>query len=169
MQFLGSGIYTFIAEEKMITYISDISNNMIPYRIAIVEINSFLSYGDFDFIKNEKNKTGTLLSSTSRSLDPHDYHVSKCGKDSFMKTEIEKNSVYVIGGNDDDTCQDNSDNENESQVDPADVEGCNGTNELVKFLQSKLCYLLGAPKRLCISPMWRTSVFYVRALTVLWV
>ena len=77
--------------------------------------NPYLLYNLFELFKNEKkNEEGTLLSSTSASLDPYGYHVSKSGRISFMKLEIEKrHSIYVIFCNNDDTSQENLDNENE--------------------------------------------------------
>ena len=62
-------------------------NNMVPYAFIIGENNTYFLYHRYKFIENDKMEEGSLLNVTNNSLDPHDYHVQKCGLDSFKKLE----------------------------------------------------------------------------------
>ena len=71
----------------MIDCISLMGNNMVPYTITLGEKFTYLLYNRYKFIENNKIEEGTLLNATNTSLDPYDYHVEKCGLDSFRKLE----------------------------------------------------------------------------------
>ena len=58
-------------------------NNMTPYAIMIGEKNTYFSYHRYKIIGNDKIEEGTLLNATNTSLDPYEYHLEKCGIDSF--------------------------------------------------------------------------------------
>ena len=60
-------------------------NNMVPYDIIPGEkTTSFLCHR-YKIIQNEKIERSSLLNTTNGSLDPFDYHLEKCGVDSFKK------------------------------------------------------------------------------------
>ena len=44
-------------------------------------------YHCYKFIANDKTEERILINATNNSLDPYDYHVEKCGLDSFKKLE----------------------------------------------------------------------------------
>ena len=83
----GLEIIKFKTEDKIIDYISPMDNNMIPYAYAIGEKYIYFIYHRYKFIESGKIEEGTLLNGTDGSLDPYDYHVEKCGVDSFKKLE----------------------------------------------------------------------------------
>ena len=62
-------------------------NNVILYAIMAGEKFTYFLYYHYNFFENDKFEEGTLLSRTDGSLDPYDYHVEKCGVDSFTKLE----------------------------------------------------------------------------------
>ena len=118
-------------------------NNMTPYTLAIGEkYTSFLSIR-YKYTEDDKIQNGTLLNATNDSLDPFDYHLGKCGVDSF-KT-LEHTRIH--------TCCPRDDEENKGGEDDALVEEdedevlvqlnyCNGNNEVVKTFNQKclICY-----------------------------
>ena len=62
-------------------------NNMVTYAIAIGGKYTYFIYHRYKLIENDKIEEGTLLNTTNGSLDPFDYHLEKCGVDSFKKLE----------------------------------------------------------------------------------
>ena len=83
----GLEITELRTEDKILDYISLMGNNMIPYAIMLGEKHTYFSYPRYKFIENDKIQEGTLLNATNTSLDPYDYHLEKCGVDSFRKLE----------------------------------------------------------------------------------
>ena len=83
----GLEITKFKTDDKIIDYISLMGNNMIPYAIMIGERYTYFFYYRYKFIENDKIEESTLLNATNTSLDPYDYHLEKCGIDSFKKLE----------------------------------------------------------------------------------
>ena len=80
----GLEITEFETSDKVIDCISLMGNNMIPFAIIVGENYTYFLYDCYKFIENDKIEEGTLLSTTNTTLDPHDYHVGKCGAD-FLK------------------------------------------------------------------------------------
>ena len=81
----GSEITKFKIDDKIIDYISLMGNNMIPHAIMVGERYTYFLYHRYKFIENNKIEENTLLNATNNSLDPYDYHLEKCGIDSFKK------------------------------------------------------------------------------------
>ena len=73
----GLEITKFKIDDKIIDYISLVSNNMIPHAIMIGERYTYFLYHRYKFIENDKNEEGTLLNATNNSLDPYEYNTSK--------------------------------------------------------------------------------------------
>ena len=69
-------------------------SNLTPYSIAIGDENIYFLTPHFKFIKREKFIKHELLKSNGNSVDPFDYHVSKC-RDGFFK----KLRIYKIHSN----------------------------------------------------------------------
>ena len=74
-------------DEKIIDYVSLMGNNMTPFAIMVGKKYTYFLYNRYKFIENDKIDEGTLLNATNGSLDPYDYHLEKCGIDSFKKFE----------------------------------------------------------------------------------
>ena len=85
--FSGLKITKFNTNDKIIDYISLMGTNMTPCAIMIGERYTYFLYHRYKFIENDKIEEGTLLNATNGSLDPFDYHLEKCGIDSFKKLE----------------------------------------------------------------------------------
>ena len=90
----GCEITKFKTNDKIVDYISLIGNNVIPYTFAIGEKCTYFISKHYKFIENYKIEEGTLLNATNNSLDPFDYHLEKCGVDSF-KT-LEKSQIHTF-------------------------------------------------------------------------
>ena len=127
----GLEIVNFQIEDKIIDYISLMGNNMIPYAIAVGEKYTYFSYNRYKFIESGKIEEGTLLNRTNISLDPFDYHVEKCGADSFKKLECSLIHTYWPDREEDD--DDVVEEENLIET-PAYL---NGDNEVVKIFNEK--------------------------------
>ena len=143
----GSDITKFKTDDKIIDYISLMGNNMIPYAIMIGERYTYFLYYRYKIIENDKIEEGTLLNATNTSLDPYDYHLEKCGIDSFKKLErILIHSFWVGHGeneesenDDDDLFEEDVVEENEDLI---ETQYFNGNNEVVKIFNQKcvICY-----------------------------
>ena len=83
----GLEITKFKIDDKIIDYISLMGNNMIPHAIMIGEKYTYFLYHHYKFIENDKILEGTLLNASRSSLDPYDYHIGRCGVDSFKKLD----------------------------------------------------------------------------------
>ena len=135
----GLEIFKFKTDDKIIDYISLIGNNMIPYAIMIGEKYTYFLDHHYKFIENNKIEEGTLLNTTNTSWDPYDYHLEKCGIDSFKK--LERSLIHSFwpghGENQDDEFEE--DNEDEILIEPSYT---NGNNEVVKIFNQKcvICY-----------------------------
>ena len=123
-------------------YISLMGNNMIPYAIMIGERYTYFLYDRYKFIENDKIEEGTLLNVTNNSLDPYDYHLEKCGIDSFKK--LERNLIHTLwpghGENiedeDDVLVEENIDNIHED-INIHELQYTNGNNMIVKIFNQK--------------------------------
>ena len=90
----GLEITTFKIDDKIIDYISLMGNNMTPHATMIGGKYTYFLYHRYKFIENDKIEENTLLNATNNSLDPYDYHLEKCGTDSFKK--LERNLIHTF-------------------------------------------------------------------------
>ena len=134
----GLEITKFKIDDKIIDYISLMGNNMTPYAIMIGERYTYFLYHRYKFIENDKIEEGTLLNATNTSLDPYDYHLEKCGLDSFKKLECSLIHSFWLG---------HGENENDNddvlvEEDIVETQYFNGNNEMVKIFNQKcvICY-----------------------------
>ena len=58
-------------------------NNVIFYTFAIGEKYTYFISTYYKFAENDKIEEGTLLNATNDILGPFDYHLEKCGINSF--------------------------------------------------------------------------------------
>ena len=138
-------IFKFKTDDKIIDYISLMGNNMIPYVIILGEKYTYCLYHRYKLIENDKIEEGSLLNATDRSLDPFDYHLEKCGIDSFKK--LERSLIHTcwpghgedIENKDDDLIEENVVVEDDDLIEPQYL---NGNNEVVKIFIQKcvICY-----------------------------
>ena len=150
----GLEIIKFKTEDKIIDYISLMGNNMVPYAFVIGEKYTYFIYHRYKFIENDKMEEGTLLNATNYSLDPFDYHVEKCGVDSFKKLEHTLIHTYWIGhGEDEENEDDNLVEEDIVEEDENLIETpyLNGNNEVVKIFNQK-----------CVICLERDSIYAFR-------
>ena len=82
----GLEIFEFRTSDKIIDYISLMGNNMIPYVFAVGSRYTYFISTHYKFIENAKIEEGSLIKSSSDSLDPFDYHLSKSELDCFKKS-----------------------------------------------------------------------------------
>ena len=61
--------------------------NMIPYTFAIGEKYTCFISIRYKFIEKGKNEEGTLINTTNDNLDQFNYHLEKCGENSFKTLE----------------------------------------------------------------------------------
>ena len=91
----GNMVCTFLTNDRIYEYISKMVNHLIPYTIAVSMENIYFLTPHFKFIKREKIDYNDLLKTNENSVDPYDYHISQCGKDSFSKLRTYKiHAVY---------------------------------------------------------------------------
>ena len=102
---------------------------------------TYFLYHRYKFIENDKIEEGTLLNATNGSSDPFDYHLEKCGIDSFKK--LERSLIHSFwpdhGEDDDDLVEEDEIERNEDLI---ETQYFNGTNEVVKIFNQKcvICY-----------------------------
>ena len=83
--FGGYMVSSFLTIDKIYEYISNMGNNHTLYSIAVGDENIYFSNPHFIFIKKDKIVESELLNTNESSVDPFEYHISKCGKDSLEK------------------------------------------------------------------------------------
>ena len=117
-------------------------NNMIPYAIMVGERYTYFLYHRYKFIENDEVEEGTLLNRTDNSLDPYDYHVEKCGIDSFRK--LEHTLIHTLWPGYGEDIEDEADvlvEEGEDNIqedfDIHEIEYTHGDNEIVKVFNQK--------------------------------
>ena len=150
----GLEITKFKIDDKIIEYISLMGNNMLPCTIAIGEKYTYFLYHRYKFVENDKIEERTLLNVTNNSLDPYDYHLEECGKDSFKK--LERNLIHTfwpdhgenIENEDDDLVEED---EVEEHGDLIETQYLNGNNEVIKIFNQK-----------CVICLERESVYAFR-------
>ena len=132
----------FKIDDKIIDYTSLMGNNMVPHAIMIGERYTYFLYHRYKFVENDKIEEGTLLNATNESLDPFDYHLEKCGIDSFKK--IEHSLIHTswpghgedIENEDGDLIEENEDNIQED-INIHELEYTDGSNGIVKVFNQK--------------------------------
>ena len=135
--FSGLEITKFKIDDKIIDYISLMGNNMILHAIMIGERYTYFLYHRYKFIENDKILEGTLLNASHSSLDPYDYHIERCGIDSFKKLDHSLIHTFWLGHGEN---QDQKENvEDEILIEPSYT---NGNNEVVKIFNQKcvICF-----------------------------
>ena len=148
----GSENFNFKTDDTIIDYISLIANNMIPYAIIIGEKYTYFVAHHYKFIENDKIEEATLLNSTNGY--PYDYHLDKCGVDSFKKLErILIHTFWPGVGEDIENEDDISDEEDEVEEDDdlIETQSLNGNNEVVKIFNQK-----------CVICLERDSIYAFR-------
>ena len=135
----------FETDDKIIDYISLLGNNMIPYVNVLGEKYTYFLYHRYKFIENDKIEEGILLNATDRSLDPFDYHLEKCGIDSFEKLERSLTHTFWPGHGEDIENDDHDlfeDDVVEEDDDLIETQYLNGNNDEVKIFNQKcvICY-----------------------------
>ena len=136
----GLEITKFKTDDKIIEYISLVGNNMIPYAIMIGKRYTYFLYDRCKFIDNDKIEEDTLLNATKTSSDPYDYHLEKCGIDSFKKLErILIHSFWSVHGED---IENEDDDDDLVEEDVVETQYFNGNKEVVKIFNQKcvICY-----------------------------
>ena len=129
----GLEIFKFKSDDKIIFYISLMGNKMIPYAIIVGEKYTYFIAHPYKFFENGKIEEGTLLNSTNGY--PYDYHLDKCGVDSFKNIDCSLIHTFWPGvGEDIENEDDISDEEDEVEEDDDLIETQypNGNNEVVK-------------------------------------
>ena len=136
----GLEITKFKIDDKIIDYISLVGSNMIPYAIMIGERYTYFLYYRYKFIENDKIEEGTLLNATNISFDPYEYHLEKCGINSFKKLERNLIHSFWLGHGEDIENEDDDDDLVEEDV--VETQYFNGNNEVVKIFNQKcvICY-----------------------------
>ena len=81
----GDMICSFLTNDNIYKYISNMGNNSSSWSVAIGADNIYFLTSHSKFIKREKINDNELLKTKESSVDPFDYHVSNCGKNSFKK------------------------------------------------------------------------------------
>ena len=137
----GLEIFIFKTDDKIIDYISLMGNNMCAYAIAIGGKNTYFINNHYKFMENDKIEKGTLLNTVSDSLDPFDYHLGKCGADSFQKLEYSQIHSFYCDIEDKNVEEEGNDVlvEEDEEV---ETNFCNWTNDVVKKFNQKcvICY-----------------------------
>ena len=142
----GLELTKFKIDDKIIDYISLMGNNMIPHAIMIGQRYTYFLYHRYKFIESDKFEEGTLLNATNISLDPYEYHLEKCGIDSFKK--LERSLIHTLWPghgenieNDDDSVEENEDNIQE-HINIHELQYTNGNNMIVKVFNPKcvICF-----------------------------
>ena len=136
-------IIEFRTDDKILDYKSLMCNNMIPYASILGENYTYFLHHRYKLIENDENQEGTLLHATNTSSDPYDYHLEKCGVDSFKKLEhILIHTFWPGHGEDLENEDDISDVEDEVEEDGDLIETSytNGNNEVVKIFNQK-CFI----------------------------
>ena len=83
-------VCSFLTKDFIYKYTSNKGNNLTPYIIAMGGENIYFLTPHFKFIKRDKINENEILNANDISVDPFDYHVSKCGIYSFQDIHIHK-------------------------------------------------------------------------------
>ena len=122
-------------------------NNMTPYAIMFAERYTYFLYHRYKIIENDKIEEGTLSNTTNTSLDPYDYHLEKCGIDSFRK--LERSLIHTRWPSHGEDIENEDENDDlveedvvEENEDLIETQYFNGNDEVVKIFNQKcfICY-----------------------------
>ena len=86
----GDKVCSFLTNDDIYKYISNMGNTLTPYSIAIGDEYIYFLTPHFKFIKREMFINDEIMNTNERSVDPYDLHVSRCGKISFKKVKFYK-------------------------------------------------------------------------------
>ena len=86
----GDMVCSFLTNDKIYQSFSNLGNNLTPYSIALGDENTYFLTPHFIFFRRDKIGYDELLKTNENSVDPYDYHLSNCGKDSFKKLRLYK-------------------------------------------------------------------------------
>ena len=81
----GNKICSFLTNDDIYKYISNVGNNITPYSIAVGDEYIYFLTPHFKFIKREMIHNNELLNTNERSVDTYEFHVSRCGQHSFKQ------------------------------------------------------------------------------------
>ena len=91
----GSIKCSFLTNDKIYRYVSNMGNTLSPYSTAKGEENIYFSTPLCVFIKRETIDDNDLLKTNKSNIDTFKYYVSNCGKYSIKKTRKYKvHSIY---------------------------------------------------------------------------
>ena len=133
----GLEITKFKIDDKIIDYISLMRNNMIPHANMIGEKHTYFLYHHYKFIENDKILEGALLNASRSSLNPYDYHIGRCGVDSFKK--LDHSLIHTLWPDHGEDQDQNENTEDEILIEPSYT---NGNNDVVKIFNQKcvICF-----------------------------
>ena len=136
----GLEITKFKIDDKIIDYISLMGNNMIPHAIMIGEKHTHFLYHHYKIIENDKIEENTLLNATNNSLDPYDYHIGRCGINSFKK--LNHSLIHTLWPDHGENIENESDDNDLVEEDIVEAQYFNGNKEVVKIFNQKcvICY-----------------------------
>ena len=86
----GDMVCSFLTNDKIYKYISNIGNNLTPYSIAIGEENIYFLTPHFEFIERENIEKTELMEKKENFVNLFDSRDSICRKDSFKKLRTYK-------------------------------------------------------------------------------
>ena len=69
-------------------------NKMCPSAIMVGEKYTYFIDKHYKFIENFEIDEGTLLNETNNNLGPYNYHLDKCGIDSFKTLECSQIQTF---------------------------------------------------------------------------
>ena len=106
----------------------------------IGERYTYFLYYRYKFIENDKIEEGTLLNVTNISLDPYEYHLEKCGIDSFKI--LERILIHTLWPGYGEDIENEDDDDDLVEEDVVETQYFNGNNEVVKIFNQKcvICY-----------------------------
>ena len=76
-------IYSFVTNDHILEYISNMGHNKIPYSIAIGEENVYFLSPHCKYTRSVVIKDVDLSKTNGNSVDSFDYHLEKHGSDRF--------------------------------------------------------------------------------------
>ena len=82
-------VCSFLTNDNIYEYISNRVNNLNPYSRAVGDENIYFLTPQFLFNRRDKIDDESLKTNEN-SVNPFDYHVSNCGKDSFKNLRLYK-------------------------------------------------------------------------------
>ena len=132
-------ISKFKTDDKIIDYISLMGINMCPYTFAIGENYTYFKSTHYKFIGSDEIEEGFLLNARNISLDPFDYHLGKCGLDSFKTLEQTQKHTCWLGFEEDE--EDEDDVLVDETGDMIETKYFNGNKEVVKILIESVLYI----------------------------